>query len=185
MKDQFAFYSAVVVFLGNLVVLIIQVIKLVKLKKELSRTTRIYNIADLKKSLEKPFEGAWKVSGIFEIYHGNKVEHRSSGFAIFLWDEIESNYDVYYTYSTRKNYDNIDLVTAICTGKAYDLNHGKKIKLSMKIDNRTTLDQINTNSQSFNFISKKIVTINNRITEIKFLFDAGNGYTRGEIRFER
>lgn len=183
MDEKIAFYSAIVVLIGNIVVLITQLYKFSRLNKSLSRTTHIYNVSDLKKSLEKPFEGVWQVCGIFEKYQGVGKRHRSSGFATFVWNESQNVYDVYYTYSTEKDNDNIDMVTAICTGQARDVNGGQKIKLTMRINNRTILGDIHPNSQYFDLVSKKILVIDGKIIEIKFLFDTVN--TKGEICFRR
>lgn len=179
--------SLIISLVSTAILLVINIIQLVKAVR-LENSKRIANITDLKKFLDKPLEGIWEMKGIFEKYHGNTARYVSSGFATFSWNEGKEKYDIWYSYSTQKENDNTDLVTAICSGSASgdkNGNVGKTVKMTMHIDYRTSADGANANSRSFEFISKKITNQSDRITEIEIPFSSRDGQSKGTIYFRR
>ncbi len=179
--------SLIISLISTALLLGINVIQLVKAIK-LENSKRIANISDLKKFLDKPLEGIWEMRGEFEKYHGNTARYVSSGFATFSWNESTEKYDVWYAYSTQKENDNTDLVTAICSGSASSKkngNIGREIKMTMHIDGRTSADGVNANSRTFEFVSKNIIIQSDKAIEIEIPFCSGDKKTEGVIHFRR
>ena len=181
------FWAAIIAFITNIIILITQVIQVYKLKKEL-RDVKIVinNTEDLREALKKPLEGMWEVRGVYTKFHNDIANYNSSGYVNFCWDDLHKKYDVYYVYSVRKEHATIDLVTSICSGIAIyneSIKKNNKITMQMKIDARCSNDNFNNSSKTFEYISNKIIKIDNRINKIEFIFSNSN--VEGTISFVR
>lgn len=185
--DSVQFWTIVIGFVANLIILLTSIVQVYKLKKELKDVKIIINNpVDLQSALKKPLEGIWKVCGSYSKYHNVCEAHKCTGFAVFCWDNTNKRYDVYYTYSVRKEKDSFDLVTAICSGIALSDENGKikrKLVIQFTIDSRSAVDGVNNCFPTFEFITSKINETENRINEMDFIFK--NSISDGVIRFVR
>ena len=112
--------------------------------------------------------------------------HNCTGFAVFYWDDVNKRYDIYYTYSVRREKDSIDLVTAICSGIALSDENGninRKLTLQLTVNNRSTADGVNNCSKTFEFTANKITKKENKVNRLEF--DFKNSNSDGVISFIR
>lgn len=181
------FAVAMVALLGNFLLVCVQIMQIYRLKKEFNDVKIVVNnISDLKRALNKPLDGVWEVRGEYELYHGTRQIHNCTGYSVFTWNEDEKRYEVYYSYSVRKEQDTVDLVTAICRGNARGDNNGdvgRKLVLDMRICSRSAADETNSNAPIFEFKTEKICRSADRITKLEFEFET-NG-SKGKICFSR
>lgn len=173
---NYQYLGAIIAFVTNIIILITQIVQVTKLKKEIKDVKIVVNnTSELKKALNKPLEGIWEVSGKYDRYHDDDTVHNCSGYANFIWDDINKKYNIKYSYSVRKEQSVSDLVTAICSGDCRcnsngEIDHNSRLKLKMTINSRSATDNIESISNSFEFISEKITSQGDGITEIKFPF---------------
>lgn len=190
--DDIQFWGIIIAFTTNIIILITQAIQVYKLKKELKEVKLVINsTSELKRALNKPFEGIWEVRGFYAKYHNIELPHDCTGFADITWNDENKRYDIVYTYSVRQTKAPTDLVTAICRGTSTCdengyLNKNKKLILNMKISNRTSSNGIINNLPSFEFISKKIDFYDEtRVRAKKIEFDFSTNNSSGTIYFQR
>ncbi len=180
-------WAVIVAFLTNIIVLSTAIVQVFKLKKELKDVkVVINNPIDLQRALRKPLEGIWEVRGVYSKYHDVMETHNCTGFAVFYWDDVNKRYDIYYTYSVRREKDSIDLVTAICSGIALSDENGninRKLTLQLTVNNRSTADGVNNCSKTFEFTANKITKKENKVNRLEF--DFKNSNSDGVISFIR
>lgn len=180
-------WGAIIALITNIIVLITTIVQVCKLKKELQDVKIVVNnTSDLQHSLRKPLEGIWEVRGNYTKYHDVAATHNCTGYAFFYWNETNKRYDVYYTYSVRKEQESTDLVTAICNGIALSDENGKidkKLVIQLTINNRSSIDGVNYCSKNFEFVTNKINKKEERINRLEFAFK--NVKTEGVICFIR
>jgi len=181
--------AAGILLLTNLVILITQFIQLLKIKKELKEVKVVVNDThEMREALKKSLEGTWKISGEFSKVQNDSSQHYSTGYAIFTWLPSKQNYEVKYMYSIRKERNNIDIITVICSGHALTNGNGnvdnkKGVILDMIIESRSSENEDSPQSKSFKLTSEKPIYEDGKINTLTFKFLNSN--TDGKIIFTR
>ncbi|MGM9564168.1 MAG: hypothetical protein ACI3VQ_08880 [Faecousia sp.] len=179
--------SVILIILSNALAFGVELLQIIKLKRELKKANVIINnTTELKNALKKPLEGIWRIHGKFKKYHNIRESHNSNGFAVFEWNDAKKRYDVRYVYSVKKHNGSKDIVTAACSGFAQNCPDGNvknKITLHLTTDNRCSSDGSETDSVNFVLESCAIRQLNSYITTIQFSFITNE--SNGIISFER
>lgn len=188
-SGQVQLWGNIVVLVANIIVLCTAIIKSLSLNKELKNAKIVVNnLSDLKNALSKQLEGVWIVNGSFSKYHNVAGEHISKGSAIFVWDDINKRYSIYYNYAVQKTQNSADIVTAICKGftscnEDGTVKDNEQLKLQMSIVGRCASDGFNEQATNYDLISEPILAANGKVKELRFKFSVAS--SEGTIQFLR